>query len=394
MADSTTSNLLLTKPEVGASTDTWGTKINADLDLIDAKFTADLLSASANGVTGFKNRIINGAMVISQRNGTSSVNIGTSGGGSQYTLDRWNFDFGQAPKLSSAQSTDAPTGFSNSLLVTSLAATTVGASDYFQVNQKIEGFNTSDLAFGSASAATVTLSFWVKSTLTGSFSGTLKNSAANRSYPFSYTINAANTWEQKTVTVAGDTSGTWIGGTNGIGLIANFSLGMGSTFSGTANAWASANLGAVTGSVNMVSTNAATWQITGVQLEKGSTATSFDYRPFGTELQLAQRYFYKNFPATAGVAVASGYWFNTTYPIGTITFPVSMRTAPTFSVSAASDFNVLIPAGTASISSFVMSNAGTLSGRLDLTAATGTTGQGNVIQTANTSAYFQLSAEL
>jgi len=140
--------------------------------------------------------------------------------------------------------------------------------------QPIEGFNTADLMFGTANAQTVTLSFWVRSSLTGSFSGALYNSVGNRCYPFSYTISSANTWEQKTVTIAGDTSGTWIGATNGIGLYVNFSLGVGTTYSGTANTWGTAF--SVTGATSLVATNGATLYITGVQLEKGSTATSFD----------------------------------------------------------------------------------------------------------------------
>jgi len=294
------------------------------------------IGSVADSSLGFRNRIINGAMTIDQRNAGASINIGTSIATSQYTLDRWNFDVSQAPKISAQQSTNAPAGFSNSLLVTSLAATTVGAADYFQVNQKIEGFNTADFGFGAAGASITTLSFWVKSTLTGSFSGTLKNSAANRSYPFSYTINAANTWEQKTITVAGDTSGTWVGSTNGSGLNVNFSLGMGSTYSGSANAWATANLGGVTGSVNMVATNAATWQITGVQLEKGATATSFDYRDYGRELIMCQRYYTQFGKEQTYTPLASlGVSYNATNTLTPLILPVEMRTYPTFIVSTA-----------------------------------------------------------
>jgi len=342
------------------------------------------------GGLAMRNRIINGAMVIDQRNAGASVAL-TDG---LYYVDRWKSSISQTSKLTGQQSSTAPAGFVKSLSATVSTAFTPGAGDYAGLVQPIEGNNVADLGFGAAGASTVTLSFWVRSSVTGTYSVALHNSASDRSYVTTYTINAANTWEQKTVTIAGDTSGTWLT-TNGVGITAYFALGMGSTYGGaTAGTWNASLKLAATGQTQWVSTSGATFYITGVQLEKGSTATSFDYRPYGTELMLCQRYFYKNFPATAGVAVAGGYWFNTTYPIGTITFPVSMRTAPTFSVSATSDFNVLIPAGTASISSFVMSNAGTLSGRLDLTAATGTSGQGNVIQTANTSAYFQLSAEL
>ena len=284
MADSTTTNLLLTKPEVGASTDTWGTKINADLDLVDAKFTADLLSASANGVTGFKNRIINGAMVINQRSYSGSPANG------DYTLDRFYGAVSASSKYTVAQSSTAPAGFINSLLATSSSAYSLGAGDFFGITQRIEGLNCADLAWGTASAATVTLSFWVRSSLTGTFGGSLSNSASTRSYPFNYTISVANTWEQKSVTIAGDTSGTWLT-TNGVGIAVNFSIGTGTTYSGTAGSWSGNYYYSATGATSVVGTSGATFYITGVQLEKGSTATSFDYRPYGTELALCQRYY-------------------------------------------------------------------------------------------------------
>jgi hypothetical protein len=242
------------------------------------------------GYNGFKNRIINGAMVISQRNGTSSF---TPANG-DYTLDRWVYQAYQAGKVTCQQNAGAvtpPTGFGNYLGYTSTSAYTVGAGEAFWTSQRIEGFNTSDLGWGTASASTVTLSFWVRSSLTGTFGGFLGNSAADRTYPFSYTISSANTWEQKSITIAGDTSGTWIGATNGIGVIVGFSLGAGSTFSGTAGAWAGANYYSATGATSVVGTSGATFYITGVQLEKGSTATSFDVRSYPTELAMCQRYY-------------------------------------------------------------------------------------------------------
>ena len=260
---------------------------------------------------GFKNRLINSAMVIDQRNAGAAVTPSSTGG--TYILDRWNTFNSQASKFTfqqNAGSVTPPVGFKNYFGATSLSAYTVGASESFSVRQFIEGYNASDLSFGTANASIVTLSFWVRSSLTGSFGGALHN-GADRFYPFSYTISSANTWEQKTVTVTGDTSGTW-STTTGTGLAVQFSLGAGASVSGTAGAWTGSTALQPTGSTSVVGTNGATFYITGVQLEKGSTATSFDYRPYGTELVLCQRYYQKSY----NTDVAPGT--NTT--VGTVTF--------------------------------------------------------------------------
>ena len=272
-------------------------------------------------VTGFKNRLINSAMVIDQRNaGASQTPINGA-----YMLDRWSYGATQTSKVTVQQNAGAvtpPAGFSNYLGVTSSSAYSVLTGDTFLFDQRIEGFNFADMAWGTASASTVTLSFWVRSSLTGTFGGALINSATNRSYPFSFTISVANTWEQKSVTVAGDTTGTWLT-TNGIGVIVRFGLGSGATFSGTSGAWSAGNLVQPTSTVSVVGTNGATFYITGVQLEKGSTATSFDYRPYGTELALCQRYY------ETGIAWADGYnTLNAPISIST-TFKVTKRTTPT-----------------------------------------------------------------
>jgi hypothetical protein len=245
---------------------------------------------------GFKNRIINGAMMIDQRNAGASVTI-TNTSANTYTLDRW-FAYGSAASKFSVQqnagSVIPPTGFTNYLGVTSLAATSLGSTDQYVIGQAIEGFNVADLGWGTANASTVTLSFWVRSSLTGTFGGVVTNDGYNRNYPFAYTISSANTWEQKTITIAGDTTGTWLK-TNSTGIRIIYGLGIGSSLSGTAGAWTSSSFTSVTGAVSLVGTNGATFYITGVQLEKGSTATSFDYRPYGTELALCQRYYEKSY---------------------------------------------------------------------------------------------------
>lgn len=180
------------------------------------------------------------------------------------------------------------------------------------MTQWIEGYNIADLNFGTANAKTVTLSFWVRSSLTGSFGGALAgyNLTSFRSYPFPYTISAANTWEQKTITIQGDTTTFAYGTTNGYGIGVIFNLGAGATNSGTANTWQSGIFYAPTGSTSVVGTNGATFYITGVQLEVGPSATSFDYRPYGTELALCQRYYEQITGSTTeqrtfGIALAS-----------------------------------------------------------------------------------------
>jgi len=234
-------------------------------------------------VTAFKNRIINGAMVINQRGFSGSNSNNT------YTLDRWVMGTDLDNKFTLSQSSTAPVGFNNSLFVTSSSAYSVPAGGFYRITQFIEGYNIADLNWGTANAKTVTLSFWVRSSLTGTFGGSLYNSDGSRSYPFTYTISSANTWEQKSVTIAGDTSGTWQTTTSS-GVAVNFSMAMGSNYLGPAGAWASALYVSATGSTNILATNGATWYVTGVQLEVGSTATSFDTRSYGTELQLCQRY--------------------------------------------------------------------------------------------------------
>jgi hypothetical protein len=281
------------------------------------------------GGFSFRNRIINGDMRIDQRNAGASVTPTTNA----YTLDRWDARLSQASKYSVQQSSVAPAGFRNSLLVTSLSAYTVGASENFLIKQVIEGFNVADLGWGAAGAQSITLSFVVRSSLTGTFGGSLWNHDGSRSYPFTYTISAANTFETKTITILGDTSGTWLI-TNGAGLNVGFGLGVGSSLSGTAGAWAGSFFPSATGAVSVVGTSGATFYITGVQLEAGSVATPFERRPYGTELALCQRYF-QRFSAIA----------STTQRVGTTTLLGTMRATPTltftFDAGSGATYNTL-----------------------------------------------------
>ena len=285
--------------------------------------------ANGGAEFGMRNRIINGAMMIDQRNTGASV---TLGGGTTVTLDRWSCWSENSSKYSvqqNAGSVTPPVGFSNYLGVTSLAATTVGSADVYMIRQYVEGFNFADCNWGTANAKTVTLSFWVRSSLTGTFGGAFYNSAGDRSYPFTYTILSANTWEYKTITVAGDTTGTWVGATNGKGVSLALSLGAGSTYSGTAGSWASAGYFSATGATSVVGTNGATFYITGVQLEVGSSATGFEYRQYGQELALCQRYYYQNSTGAGDIIFYSTYIGGAGNNYHTIVHPVVMRTAPT-----------------------------------------------------------------
>ena len=343
---------------------------------------------------GFKNRIINGSMVLDQRNAGASV---TPADGA-YTLDRWQYQASQASKFTvqqNAASVTPPAGFSNYLGATVASSVSVGSSDYFGVLQRIEGFNFADMAWGTASAKTITLSFWAYSSLTGTFGGSLRNSAQNRSYPFTYTISAANTWTQISVTIAGDTSGTWIGATSGIGLQVWFALGTGSTYSGTAGAWAGANYLSATGATSVVGTNGATFYITGVQLEKGSTATSFDYRPFGTELALCQRYFWKIGGTAAYEQIAMGLVDASTQVSCIVSYPVTMRSAPTLGFNAGNAFQVNDAAVQVATTAVAITQAGLQTAYVYGTTSGLTVGRAARFFIGNsTSAYINFSSEL
>jgi hypothetical protein len=273
---------------------------------------------------GFVNRIINGDMRIAQR-GTAAVTANNA-----FPVDRFFVPFDTDGAFSAQQDSSAPAGFVNSLkFTTTTEDATIGATQYAMVRQVIEGLNVADLGWGTASAKTVTLSFWVRSSLTGTFGGSLQNNAEDRSYPFSYTISSANTWEQKTITVAGDTTGTWLT-TNGRGIRLAWGLGVGSTYSGTAGAWsATPSLYSVTGAVSVIGTLNATWFITGVQLEVGSVATPFERRPYGTELMLCQRYYESVSTDEVSGSVTYGAIYNSSNTLANVFFKVNKRAAPT-----------------------------------------------------------------
>ena len=305
--------------------------LNRDLSML-------VPDSNANGF--LRNRIINGDMRIDQRNVGASVTPTTSG---TYTLDRWFANLTVASKYSVQQQTSVvPTGHSHALKITSLSAYSVGVAEQFAILQGIEGLNFSDFGFGTASAQSVTLSFWVYSSLTGTFGGSLQNGAANRSYPFTYSIPSANTWTKINVTIPGDTTGTWTVD-NSAGAYLSFGLGVGTTLSGTASSWAAANYRSATGAVSVVGTNAATWYVTGVQLEAGSAATPFERRQYGQEFALCQRYYEK-------LSLQQFISYNTSNVPDMITGPwsVQKRATPTLAVSATTNINTATAFGTSS----------------------------------------------
>jgi hypothetical protein len=273
-----------------------------------------------------KNRIINGDMRIDQRYAGASVATPTS-----YIVDRFQVAQTTSGKITAQQnagSVTPPVGFTNYLGVNVVSAYSVTSSDIYYIAQLIEGYNTADLAFGTANAQTVTLSFWVRSSLTGTFGVRLVNSANNRSYVATYTINAANTWEKETITITGDTSGTWVGATNGIGIQVLWTLAAGSSFQTTANSWQSGNYTTTSSQTQLVGTNGATFYITGVQLEIGTSATPFERRLYNAELANCQRYYYRIVSGIAGQIFGTAYNNTTSSALVSTPFPVTLRAAP------------------------------------------------------------------
>jgi hypothetical protein len=277
----------------GATTVVAVTSAGVDVTGTLAATGAVTLTGSLNtpNTFGFKNRIINGGMVIDQRNAGAAISVTSA----EFPVDRFYVVANASGVISAQRSSTAPQGFTNSTSLTvTTARASIAAGDVYGYRQIIEGYNTADLGWGTANAQSVTLSFWVRSSITGTYTISIFNAAFNRSYISTYTINAANTFEQKTITITGDTTGTW-NTDNSASLNVYWDLGSGSTYYGTAGAWAAVGAVRTSGSTNWISTLSATFYITGVQLEKGSTATSFDFRDYGRELAMCQRYFETTF---------------------------------------------------------------------------------------------------
>lgn len=371
--------------------------INAGVDgiVLTAGATASLSiqvggsTAAAFNTNGlfFRNRIINGDMRIDQRNAGANV---TLSGSANYPVDRFVVYTSSGSSNTGARSTTVPTGFKNSLLVTVGTGAAPVAASYNQIGQIIEGFNVADLGYGAAGALTTTLSFWVRASITGTYCVALANASTagtRRSYIAEYSINSANTWEYKTVTITGDTSGTWTTD-NGQGLQVWFDIGSGSNYQSTANAWGNGAFFRTSNQTNLIATNGATFYITGVQLETGVTATPFERRPYGTELMLCQRY-YQTVKAINGTSggTSTTVFANVQYS--------EMRITPNYAVTGALVFtdpavaaytqsagNVAVAGGSSPVGAFLQ--FGNLSGM--------TTGRVIMLNTATT--FLTLSAEL
>jgi hypothetical protein len=337
---------------------------------------------------GFRNKIINGNMAISQR-GTSAIS--NAAATNTYGTDRWHLYGSSASKMTITQSTTNPTGqgFSNSTLVTSSAATTPASGDYYGVRQYIEGYNMADLAWGTSGAKPVVVSFWVRSSIAGTYSLALHNGSSNRTLVSTYTISAVDTWEKKIVYInAGDTGGTWETG-NGIGLAVWFDLGSGTSANGTAGAWTAGLPTRTSGSSNWIGTSGATFYITGVQLEQNYQPTPFEQRPIGVELELCHRYFQRIIdPAGVGVTQGSGGGSARV----TISLNTKMRAAPTTTVSGT--FNFYNGTTTVTTTALAASYNTPFHAQLDFSASFATASQSVVLYTTGGSQYLDFYTEL
>jgi hypothetical protein len=278
------------------------------------------------GQLGNRSMVTNGSMQVAQRGTSLSLNA------TQYLIDRFRTYKSHTATATASQSSDAPTGFTKSWLITIGTGAAASAANELQLSHQIEGYNTVPLGLGASGAKDFTVSFWVKSSLTGDFSIAFQSQAAADHYITTYNISAANTWEYKTITISGPTSGSF-NTTNATGLAVVFDLGSGSNLEATANAWSTGNKYRKAGTVAVAATSSATWQITGVQLEVGDTATPFEHRSYGDELARCQRYFEQELSYDGNSAFWSGNTSSGWAYYMPVAFKVVKRAVPTVTIT-------------------------------------------------------------
>jgi len=369
-------------------------KTNAILDASGGETaTVNGYTPTLSNMPGY-NRIINGDMRIDQRNAGASVTPTNA-----FTLDRWLSVEETDGAISVQQVTDAPSGFDNSAKITiTTADASIGANQFTVFAQYIEGYNVSDCMWGTANAKTITLSFWVKCSATGTFGAYIRNADNNYTYPYTYTISAANTWEYKTVTIAGPTAGTW-NKTNGRGMAVGWSLAAGSNLVATAGSWAAVGYLGATGQTQLQETLNATWQITGVQLEVGSVATPFERRPFGTELSLCQRYYeVASYAGKQYHSIGNANSGTTTSAETIYQFKVSKRAVPTMSYASGANYYFFFSGGSQLYFSDWTLDSNYVSTEAVNVFTTGisgaTVGRGGSFRQSDTSGFLAFSAEL
>lgn len=338
---------------------------------------------------GFRNKIINGAMVIAQR-GTSAITGSSSG---QYPVDRFTVYNGTGT-VTFQQSTTAPTGFSNSMVATVTATGSYGTGGYTQIGHAIEGYNVADLAWGTSGAKPIVLSFWCRASVTGAYNVAIQNGGQTRSYVTTFTVNAANTWEYKTIYVNGDTTGTWATD-NTAGMRVWFNLGVGSNFDTAANTWTAGSLYSTSGAIDFAANSGATFYLTGVQLEQNYQPTPFEQRPIGIEMELCQRYYYLHVSGY-NKAICHGHYYSAGGFEGFLSFPTRMRTTPTLDyVQGTNYYNIY--STTNDLSNYVFLDSystDTMAALYDNATASGTAGNGAMFLTYNAASYVAFKAEL
>ena len=362
----------------------------------DGTCTAKLTSVGGQQLSN-RNLLINGDMQISQRNGTTSTGYTNA----QYSLDRWQIvNDNVSSRFNTQQVTDAPVGFYNSLKMTSSSAHTPLSGEVFGVGQKIEGYNTNWLEFGTSNAKSITISFFVKSSLTGTFGGSVLNNGMTRGFPWTYTISSANTWERKTVTVFGCPDGTW-DPFNTTGIRVHWSMGAHANRSDTAGQWSSTTYSFhPTGATDVVATNGATLQITGCQVEVGDTATTYEHRSYGYELERCRRY-YQVLVDQAGTssqksfAIACAYSSSSMH--STHLLSPEMRTVPTLDYTTGTDYYRAYYNGTADYFDQFTLVGNSHVNAVDLMVSSGlsvTQGNAVLVRTTNGNSKIAFTAEL